>query len=79
MLRLRKISETRNITKKMTNKILAMPTAAPASPEKPSKAAISAKIRNVSDQLNIITPQVIWCMKCAERFLRNGNARNLES
>jgi hypothetical protein len=74
MLRLRKINETRNITRKMTNRILAMPTAAPASPEKPSRAAMSANIRNVSVQLNIIAPQVIWWMKHADRFLRNGNA-----
>jgi hypothetical protein len=40
----------------MTNKIFAIPAAAPAIPAKPSNAANNATIKNVTDQPNIIFP-----------------------
>jgi len=52
--RLPKIREITKITKKTTNKIFAIPAAAPAIPLKPKKAAINAKTRKAIAQLNII-------------------------
>src|SRR5258707_301992 len=40
-----------------------MPTAVPASPPKPSTAAIKAKIRNISDQCNISSLPVQMCTR----------------
>lgn len=48
------IAETINSTKKTKKRILAMPAAAPATPPKPSTAAMMAMIRNVSDHDNMM-------------------------
>src|SRR4029077_9387267 len=48
--------ETKNKTRKITNKIFAIPAAVPAMPANPNRAASSAIIRKVNDQFNIRTP-----------------------
>lgn len=50
----RAMSETRNNTRNITKRTLAIPTAAPAIPEKPSSPATSATIKNMTVQANII-------------------------
>jgi hypothetical protein len=47
--------ETTNKTRKITNKIFAIPAAAPAIPPKPNKAATRAITRKKIDQDNIFT------------------------
>jgi len=47
------MSETRNNTMKMKNKILAMEAAPAATPPNPKMAAIIATIRNITDQRSI--------------------------
>jgi hypothetical protein len=49
-----KISDNRNNTIKMKNKILAIPAAPAAMPPKPNTAAIIATIRNMTVQRNIV-------------------------
>ena len=51
--------ETTNKTRKTINRILAIPTDAPAIPEKPSTPAISAIIKNVRAQPNMGYPFVV--------------------
>ena len=61
-LRPRASSDTRNKTRKTTNRICAIPIAAPARPVNPSSPAISATIKNVSVQFNIrLLSQLIAC------------------
>jgi hypothetical protein len=50
------ISITTNITRKMKNRILAIPIEAPAIPPKPNKAATRAITRNVTAQPNMAYP-----------------------
>jgi len=47
--------ETRNKTRKMKNKILAMEAAPDATPPNPKIAAIIAMIRNITVQRNIVS------------------------
>ncbi len=49
-------TETTNSTRKITNRICAIPVAAPAIPPKPNSAAISATIRKNTAQPNIVIP-----------------------
>jgi hypothetical protein len=46
--------ETRNNTRNTTNRILATPAAATATPVKPRTAAINAIIKKVTAQFNIV-------------------------
>ena len=50
------ISDAKNKIRKNANRILAMPTAAPAMPANPSTPAISAMIKNVMVQPSILFP-----------------------
>lgn len=59
------MSETRNKTKKITNKILAMLVAAPAMLVKPKTPATSATNRNITVQPSISDD--LYCKICAKR------------
>lgn len=67
------MSETRNKTKKIKNKIFAMLAAAPAMLVNPRIPAISAINKNVTVQPSIITE--LHCRICAKQD-GNGAARN---
>jgi hypothetical protein len=60
--------ETTNKTRKITNKIFAIPAAAPAIPPKPNKAATRAITRKKIDQDNIFTsPFILYTQPGFER------------
>ena len=69
----RLMSETRNNTRKMTKRILAIPTAAPAIPVNPNTPAISAIIRKITVQPSINLFLDVFLHEAYQLFFeRNG-------